>query len=101
METRLAEYRSRFKENDPLVQKLMRTRATLVRYINQQTIALLEGELDLAKANLRALDRPKNVVSRHRELTQKALRDEATLVTLLNQLKQFELEQARSTTPGS
>ena len=99
VETRLAEYRSRFKENDPLVQKLMRTRATLVRYINQQTIALLEGELDLAKANLRALDRPKNVVSRHRELTQQALRDEATLVTLLNQLKQFELEQARSTTP--
>ena len=99
VETRLAEMRSRFKDNDPLVRKLQRERNTLILYINQQTIALLKGELDLAKANLQALDRPKDVVSRHRELTQKALRDEATLVTLQNQLKQFELEQARATSP--
>ena len=99
VETRLAELLSRFKDSDPLVQKLQRERNTLVRYINQQTIALLKGELDLAKANLQALDRPKDVVSRHRELTQQALRDEATLVTLQNQLKQFELEQARATSP--
>jgi succinoglycan biosynthesis transport protein ExoP len=99
VETSLAEYRSRFKDNDPLVQRLQRERNTLVRYINRQTIALLKGELDLAKANLQALDRPKEVVSRHRELTQQALRDEATMVTLQNQLKQFELEQARATSP--
>ena len=99
VETRLAELRSRFKDSDPFVQKLQRERKTLVRYINQQTIALLEGELDLAKANLQALDRPKGVVSRHRELTQQALRDEATLVTLQNHLKQYELEQARNTSP--
>tara|TARA_B100000674_G_scaffold499266_1_gene543378 strand:- start:1308 stop:3065 length:1758 start_codon:yes stop_codon:yes gene_type:complete len=99
VETRLAELRSRFKDNDPLVQKLQRERDTLVSYINQQTIALLKGELDLAKANLQALNRPKDVVSRHRELTQQALRDEATLVTLQNQLKQFQLEQARNTSP--
>ena len=99
VETRLAELRSRFKDSDPLVQRLQRQRNTLVRYINQQTIALLKGELNLAKANLQALDRPKHVVSRHRELTQQALRDEATLVTLQNQLKQFQLEQARNTSP--
>ena len=99
VETRLAELRSRFKNNDPLVQKLQRERSTLVRYINRQTIALLKGELNLAKANLQSLDRPKEVMSRHRELTQLALRNQATLVTLQNQLKQFELEQARSSTP--
>ena len=99
VETRLAELRSRFKDSDPQVQRLQRERKTLVSYINQQTIALLKGELDLAKANLQALDRPKDVVSRHRELTQQALRDEATLVTLQNQLKQFQLEQARNTSP--
>ena len=38
-------------------------------------------------------------MSRHRELTQLALRNQATLVTLQNQLKQFELEQANSNTP--
>ena len=99
VETRLAEVRSRFKDNDPIVQRLERERDTLVSYINQQTIALLEGELDLAKANLQALNRPKEVVAQHRELTQIALRDEATLVTLQNQLKQFELELARAPSP--
>ena len=38
-------------------------------------------------------------MSRHRELTQQALRDEATLVNFQNQLKQFELEQARDSNP--
>jgi capsular polysaccharide biosynthesis protein len=99
IETEIAEKRSRFRDTDPIVQKLLRERASLVGYINQQTIALLNGELDLARANLQALNRPKDVVSRHRELTQQALRDEATLVTLQNQLKQFELEQARATSP--
>ena len=99
VETRLAEFRSRFKDSDPLVQRLERERNTLVRYINRQTIALLKGELDLAKATLQALDRPMDVISRHRELTQQALRDEATLVSLQNQLKQFQLEQARNTSP--
>ncbi len=99
VETRLAELRSRLTDSDPLVQNLQRQRGALIQYINQQTIALLKGELDLANANLQALNRPKDVVSRHRELTQQALRDEATLVTLQNQLKQFELEQARATSP--
>ena len=99
VEARLAELRSRFTENDPLVQRLKRERTALVRYVNQQTIALLKGELDLAKATLQSLDRPKNVVTRHRELTQQALRDEGTLVTLQNQLRQYELEQARATSP--
>ena len=83
------------------MQRLLRIRTTLLRYINQQTIALLKGELDLAKANLQSLDRPKDVINRHRQLTQQALRDEATLVTLQNQLTQFELEKAREASPGS
>ena len=99
VETQLAEYRSRFKPGDPLIQRLERRREALISYINQQTIALLRGELDLARAILESLDRPKDVVSRHRQLTQQALRDEATLVALQNQLKQFQLEQARDINP--
>ena len=99
VETRLAELRSRLQDSDPLVQKLQRERSTLVQYINEQTILLLQGELTLAKAQLQALNRPKDVVSRHRELTQQALRDEATLVTLENQLNQYKLEKARAASP--
>ena len=99
VETRLAELRSRLKDSDPMVQKLQRERNSLVKYINKQTIALLKGEIDLVKGSLKSLDRPKEVVQRHRFLTQRAMRQEATAVTLENQLKQFELEQARATTP--
>ena len=99
VDTRIADLRSRLRDSDPLVQRLQRERQALVSYINKRTIALLEGKIDLAKANIKALERPKGVVKRHRELTQRALRDEATLVTLQNQLKQFELEQARATSP--
>ena len=60
---------------------------------------MLKGELDLARAYLKSLNRPREVVAHHRKLTQKALRDEATLVTLQNQLKQFELEQSRASSP--
>ena len=98
VETRLAELRSRLKDNDPTVRRLERERTSLVRYINLQTIALLKGELDLAQAYLKSLIRPREVVARHRKLTQ-SLRDEATLVTLQNQLKQFELEQSRASSP--
>lgn len=99
VETKLADYRSRFKDSDPLVKRKERERDTLMRFINRQSVALLEGELDLVKARLKALDRPSEVMSRHRELTQDALRNEATLVTLENQLKQYELEQARANSP--
>ena len=99
IETRLAELRSRFKSNDPFIKKLELERETLINYINEQTIALLKGELELVRANLKSLERPKEVVNRHRELTQEALRDEATLVTLQNQLNQYELEQARDSNP--
>ena len=43
VETRLAELRSRFKNNDPILQKLERERSALVTYINEQTILLLKG----------------------------------------------------------
>ena len=99
VETRISELKSRLRDNDPLIKKLERERTSLISYINQQTIALLSGQLELANAKLRSLDRPKGVLAQHRELTQKALLDEATLVTLRNQLNKFKLEQARESTP--
>jgi len=99
IESQLAEKRSRLKQGDPLVQRLERERDALVGYINRQTIALLEGELAVARGNLASLERPKAVIQKHRQLTQRALRDEATLVELENNLAKFKLEQARETDP--
>lgn len=99
IETELAEKRSRFKPNDPIIKRLERVRRTLIEYINKQTIALLKGQLALANAKLIALEKPKAVISKHRELTQQALRDEATLVGLQNQFQKLKLEQARDGDP--
>jgi succinoglycan biosynthesis transport protein ExoP len=99
IESQLAEKRSRLKQGDPLVQRLERERDALVGYINRQTIALLEGELAVARGNLASLERPKAVIQKHRELTQRALREETTLVELENNLAKFKLEQARETDP--
>ena len=99
IESQLAEKRSRLKQGDPLVQRLERERAALIGYINRQTVALLEGELAVAKGNLASLERPKAVIEKHRALTQKALRDEASLVELENNLAKFKLEQARQSDP--
>ena len=101
METRLAELRSRFKDNDPLVQKSQRLRNTLVSYINQQTISMLKGELVLAEAILKGLNRPKDVVNRHRELTQEALRNEATLVTCRTSSNSSSYSRPAPPIPGS
>ena len=59
-----------------------REKEALIDFINKQTISLLMGELELAKANLKALDKPLEILNKHRDLTQKAIREESTLVSL-------------------
>ena len=67
--------------------------------INQQTIGLLEGQLQTANAQLTSLTRPREVVLQHRELVRTALRDETTLAELETQLQNLRLEKARQTDP--
>ncbi len=43
--------------------------------------------------------RPKGVVLRYKELVREAQRDETTLISLENQLRLFELEQAKLNDP--
>ena len=87
------------KPNDDSIRRLNRRRQNLIRYINQQTIGLLEGELVTAKSQLASLSRPREVVLKHRELVRTALRDERTLAELETQLQTLQLEQARQTDP--
>ena len=95
IELKLAELKSRFTNSDDLIVKYEREKEALIDFINKQTISLLMGELELAKANLKALDKPLEILNKHRDLTQKAIREESTLVSLENQLKQLELEIAK------
>jgi uncharacterized protein involved in exopolysaccharide biosynthesis len=98
-EARLSDLRSRLRDNDELVRNLQRERLSLINTLNRQTIGLLQGELDTARAALQSASRPNEVVLRHRELVRQALRDERTLAELENQLQLTQLEQAKQSDP--
>ena len=99
LEADLQQKQSLLKPNDDSIRRLQRQRQNLITYINQQTIGLLEGELITAQSQLSSLNRPRDVVLKHRELVRTALRDEKTLAELENQLQALQLEQARQTEP--
>ena len=60
------------RDNDPSIQTLQRRIRALTKVINQQTIGLLEGQLQTAQAQLTSLTRPGEVVLKHRELVRTA-----------------------------
>lgn len=99
VEASLAEKRSRLKEGDPIIRALLRERAALAATLNRETIALLQGQLATAEANLQSASRPKEVVLQHRQLVRQALREEKTLAELENQLQLAALEQAKQAEP--
>ncbi|MDB4623060.1 Wzz/FepE/Etk N-terminal domain-containing protein [bacterium] len=99
LESNLQHKQSLLKPNDDSIRRLQRQRQNLISYINQQTIGLLEGELITAQSQLSSLNRPRDVVLKHRELVRTALRDEKTLAGLEIQLQALQLEQARQTEP--
>ena len=87
MEAQLQEKTALLLANDPSILTLKRQIRSLTQVINQQTIGLLEGQLQTARAQLTSLTRPRPVVLKHRELVRTALRDEKTVTELEAQLQ--------------
>jgi len=99
IEAALKEKSALLTPSDQSIQSLKRQRASLISYINQQTIGLLQGELLTAKAELASLTRPREVVLKHRELMRTAFRDEKLLSEIEAELQGIRLDQARQTDP--
>ena len=99
VEALLKEKSALLTQRDQSIQALQRQRASLIAYINQQTIGLLQGELLTAEAELASLTRPREVLLRHRELVSTALRDEKLVADIQTQLQAVRLDQARQTEP--
>ena len=99
LEAQLREKSALLWEKDPSIQTLERQIRSLTQVINQQTVGLLEGELQTASALLTSLTRPRPVVLKHRELVRTALRDERTVTELEAKLQTLRLEKARQTEP--
>ena len=99
MQAQLQEKSALLHDNDPFILTLQRQIRALTEVINQQTIGLLEGQLQTANAQLTSLTRSREVVLKHRELVRTALRDETTVAKLDTQLQMLRLEKARQTDP--
>jgi succinoglycan biosynthesis transport protein ExoP len=99
LQSQLEEKSALLKPNDQSIQALKRRISSRTAYINQQTIGLLQGQLNTAQAQLTSLTRPRDVVLKHRELMRTAMRDEKTLAELEGQLQVMQLEKARQTEP--
>ena len=99
LESELNEKSALLTPGDQTIQALNRQRKSLIAYINQQTIGLLQGKLMTAEAELASLTRPRDVVLKHRELVRTAVRDEKLLTEIESQLQAMRLDQARQTDP--
>ncbi len=95
----IAERRSRFQDNDPIVTSLQRQRRVLIAASNRQLAAEIKNSIDLARSQLASVRRPAGVIEEFQELSRQANRDESTLLALENNLASQKLDEARDAQP--
>lgn len=88
-----------YKSNDPKLKELKRKKEDLVSYLNRELILLIEGELKLYGSKLKATDVSPEILNKHKELTQKSLRDATFLSDFEDKLETLKFEKARSPLP--
>ena len=99
IESNLAELRSKFREEDPLIKIALKQRKNLIEVLKKRTINYLNASKLEAESRLESSIRPKGVLLKYKELVRNAGRDETTLVRLENQLRAMELEKAKTKDP--
>jgi succinoglycan biosynthesis transport protein ExoP len=95
----IAERRSRFQDNDPIVVTLQKQRRVLIGVMNRQLAQEISSAIGLAQSQLKALERPPGVVETFQQLSRDANRDSSILQNLENNLEQQKLELARDSQP--
>ncbi len=99
IEENLAEARTKYTENDEVIQKLLKRRQLLIEVLIKRSIGLLKAERLEKEAVMEAATRPKEVILYYKELIRQANRDESSLVGLENQLRAIEIEEAKLKDP--
>lgn len=95
----LVEFNSRYTKNDPLYIAIVEKRNRMVNLLKERTVGFLKAQKLLAEARMNAASRPKGILTKYKELLRLAQRDEATLITLENELRLFQLEKAKYEDP--
>ncbi len=99
IESNLVEMRSKYTEKDINIINLLEKRKLNLDFLKDRTIKYLKAYRLDVEAKMEAAMRPKGVILKYKELLREASRDESTLVTLENQLRNIELEEAKTEDP--
>ena len=99
IEEELVEKRSKYTDNDLTIIRLIEKRNLLIELLKKRTIGYLKAMRLDTKATLESAKRPKGVLLQYKEFLREAQRDELTLVSLENQLRFNDLEEAKLDKP--
>ena len=87
--------KSIFNQNDRSIKILEDKRALLAKLLTKRAIGILNARRSILDGKRKAAMRPKGVILKYKELIREASRDESTLISLENQLRVVELEEAK------
>ncbi len=99
LEEELLELRSRFTERDAEIVRLKEKRNLLIKLLKKRSIGYLKSMLIAEEAKLESAKRPKEVLFKYKDLLRQSSRDESTLVSLEDNLRSIELEEAKIEDP--
>ena len=99
IEENLVEMRSKYTDKDINIINLLDKRKLTLEFLKDRTIKYLKAYRLDVEAKMEAAMRPKGVILKYKELIREASRDESTLISLENQLRIIELEEAKKEAP--
>ena len=99
VDEKLMDNRLKYSERDPSIKILLDKREELIKLIRKKTIAYFKADRLSTESVLESVMRPKQVLINYKELLREAKRDEATLVSLENQLRLLEVDAAKLQDP--
>lgn len=95
----IAAKRDIFKDNDPIIEKLLNRKRILIRILKRQTKGYLTGQRIDTEARLEEVKRPKEVIIKYRDLLRAAARDQVNLNNLETMRDQLSLNKSYKDLP--
>ena len=96
---RLVNLRTKFKENDEIIQNLLKERIIIIDLLKKDVKGYLKSRKAEAQALMKASERPEGVIIKYTMLLNEAVKDQATLNNLETQYRITMLEKARYKDP--
>ena len=88
-----------YQESDRSIKSIIENRDLIVKLLKDRAIGYLEAKKTKLQSIIEAAMRPKDVLLKYKELLREASRDEKTLITLENNYRFIQLEEAKKNDP--